>query len=51
MVPKLSFRPDASAAAMASDRTVVAGSCPSRRAAAAAAPRVPMVEVACQPCS
>ena len=51
IVPKLSFRPHASDAAMDSARPVVSASRLMTRAAAAAAPMVPIVDVQCQPCS
>ena len=49
IVPKFSFRPDASEAAMARACAVRSGVRPSRRDAAAAAPIVPSVDVQCQP--
>ena len=49
IVPKFSFRPDASDAAIASAWPAAAASSPSKRLTAAAAPIVPSVEVQCQP--
>ena len=49
IVPKFSFRPEAPDAAMASACAVRSGVRPSSRAAAAAAPIVPSVEVQCHP--
>ena len=49
IVPKFSFNPDASDAAIASACPVVAASSFSNRDTAAAAPIVPSVDVQCQP--
>ena len=51
IVPKFSFIPDASDAAIDKARVVSSASSPRTRAAVAAAPIVPIVEVQCHPCS